>query len=43
MKADNKNKLIHKGRLCGLVTNEFYTGKKPTGKNIFQQLGIKTI
>jgi len=43
MKADKKNKLFHKGRLCGLVTNEFYTGKKPKGKNIFQEAGIKQL
>ena len=43
MKADKKNKLFHKGRLCGIVTNEFYTGKKPKGKNIFQEAGIKQL
>lgn len=43
MKADKKNKLFHKGRLCGLVTNEFYTGKKPKGKNIFDEMGIKQV
>lgn len=43
MKADKKIKLIHKGRLCGFVTNEFYMGKKHTKKNIFQEMGIKTL
>jgi len=36
-----RNKLIHRGKLCGLVTNEFYTGNKPAKKNVFDQLGIK--
>ena len=38
-----RHKLIHKGKLCGLVTNEFYTGKKKKKDTVFEQLGIKRI